>query len=67
MIHQISTIKTKTEPLPTLNKGLLQVRHIQSRLHETSLQNEAQKPEVGELWSPLTAGPYIVPILRWIE
>jgi hypothetical protein len=24
-------------------------------------------PTEGYLWSPMTAGPYLVPITRWIE
>ena len=34
MINQIHAVKTKTEALPTINKGLLQARHIQARLHQ---------------------------------
>jgi hypothetical protein len=65
MIYQISNVKTKTEPLPTLNKGLLQARHIQNRVKEKAADRLA--PTEGYLWSPMNAGPYLVPITRWIE
>ncbi len=65
MIYQIATVKTKTEPLSAINKGLIQARHIQS--HVKSLGSSQALPAVGELWSPMTPGPYIVPITRWIE
>jgi hypothetical protein len=60
MIHQIAPVKTKTASLPKLNKGLLQARHIQAQL-------KGSLPTQGEIWSPMTAGPYLVPISRWIE
>lgn len=65
MIRQISSVKTKTEPLPTINKGLIQARHIQSKLKERV--SDGLLPQDGQLWSPLTPGPYIVPVMRWIE
>ena len=63
MIYQVAPIKDKTTPLPKLNKGLLQARHIQARLK----QGASELPTHVELWSPLTAGPYLVPVTRWIE
>jgi len=67
MINQIQDVKTKTEPLPKINRGLIQARHIQAQLkarvtHETL-------PDHGYIWSPITAGPYLVPVTvtRWIE
>jgi hypothetical protein len=65
MIHQIAPVQTKTEPLPKINKGLIQARHIQAGLKDRGATPSL--PTFGELWSPLTAGPYIVPITRWIE
>ncbi len=65
MIHQIANVKTKTEPLPTINKGLIQARHIQAHVKEMAADGLA--PTEGYLWSPMTAGPYLVPITRWIE
>ena len=65
MIRQISHVKTKTEPLPTINRDLLKARHIQS--HVKGMAAEGSKPTEGYLWSPINAGPYVVPITRWIE
>ena len=65
MIYQIANVKTKTEPLPTINRDLLKVRHIQSHIKEMATDGLA--PTEGYLWSPMTAGPYLVPITRWIE
>jgi hypothetical protein len=65
MIYQISDVKTKTEPLPQINKGLIQARHIQAKLKERIA--DGLLPSEGHLWSPMTPGPYLVPITRWIE
>jgi len=65
MINQIATVKTKTEPLPKLNRGLIQARHIQ--LHVKELAATGSLPSTVELWSPLNSGRYIVPVTRWIE
>jgi len=65
MIYQISDVKTKTEPLPTINKGLLQARHIQAQLKERV--GDRSRPDRGQLWSPITSGPFLVPVSRWIE
>ena len=65
MIYQVSDVKTKTEPLPKINRGLIQARHIQAQLKERS--TTAKLPDHGMLWSPMTAGPYLVPVTRWIE
>ncbi len=37
MIYQISPVKTQTQPLTSLNRGLIQARHIQSRLKENRM------------------------------
>lgn len=65
MINQISPVQTKTEPLPTINKGLIQARHIQAQLKERI--TDGARPVEGLIWSPFTAGPYLVPVTRWIE
>ena len=65
MIHQISPVQTKTEPLPKINKGLIQARHIQAQLKERIASGTL--PDKGQIWSPFTAGPYLVPVSRWIE
>ena len=65
MINQIHPIQTKTEALPTINKGLLQARHIQTQVKERHASEAL--PNSGYLWSPYTAGPVLVPITRWIE
>jgi hypothetical protein len=65
MIYQIDPVKTKTETLPIINKGLLQVRHIQAQVKERKASDSL--PDTGYLWSPFTAGPVLVPVTRWIE
>ena len=65
MIHQISPVKTKTGLLPSVNKGLLQARHIQARLKGHSLSVTPTNEDV--FWSPFTAGPFVVPVSRWVE
>jgi hypothetical protein len=63
MIHQIAPVKTKTAPLPKLNKDLLQARHIQARVKKDA----QQLPTHIEILSPITNGPFLVPVTRWIE
>ncbi len=65
MIHQIAPVKTKTEPLPGLNRDLIKARHIQAHVKE--LAADGLVPTEGYLFSPIHAGPYLVPITRWIE
>ncbi len=65
MINQIAHVQTKTAPLPGINRGLIQARHIQANVKEQAATGAL--PRIGELWSPLTAGPFIVPVTRWIE
>ena len=65
MIYQISDIKTETKPLPKINKGLIQARHIQAHVKELAADGLA--PTEGYLWSPTISGPFLVPITRWIE
>jgi hypothetical protein len=65
MIYQIANVKTKTEPLPTINRDLLKTRRIQAHVKEMAADGLA--PTEGYLWSPMTSGPFLVPITRWIE
>jgi len=65
MIYQVAPVKDKTAPLPKLNKGLLQARHIQARVKKDAASDAL--PTHVEIWSPHTAGPYLVPVTRWIE
>jgi hypothetical protein len=65
MIYQIGNIKTKTEPLPTINRALLKARHIQAHVKEKAADGLA--PRIGYILSPMNTGPYVVPITRWIE
>ncbi len=65
MIQQIASIKTKTDTLPTINRDLLRTRRIQAHVKEMAA--DGLSPTEGYLWSPMTAGPYLVPITRWIE
>jgi hypothetical protein len=63
MIHQIAPVANKTEPLPAINKALMQARHIQAQVKTGAL------PKQVHIWSPITSGPYMVPVTvtRWIE
>jgi len=65
MIRQVTAVKTRTEPLPPINKGLIQARHIQAKIKEKVA--DGLLPSEGYLWSPTTSGPFLVPITRWIE
>ena len=65
MINQIAYVKTKTEPLPTINRDLLKTRRVQAHVRE--LAADGLSPTEGYLWSPMHSGPFIVPITRWIE
>lgn len=65
MIYQIADIKTKTEPLPKISKGLIQARHIQAHLKEQIA--DGLLPNRWQSWSPMTPGPVLVPVSRWVE
>jgi hypothetical protein len=65
MINQIAPIPQQTTRLEGINRGLIQARHIQAKLKETAFEEE--RPEMGIIWSPVLAVPYLVPITRWIE
>jgi len=64
MINQIASVQTKTEPLPKINKDLLRARHIQANVKQGLT---GRLPTQVQMWSPITAGPYMVPVTRWIE
>lgn len=57
--------QTKTSPLPKFNRGLVQARHIQNRLKEAATDAVYQNDCL--IWSPITPGPYMVPLTRYIE
>jgi len=65
MIYQISPVSAKTAPLPEINRGLIQARHLQALVKERTATSSL--PDQVQLWSPITAGPYLVPVTRWIE
>ena len=65
MIHQIADVKAKTEPLPTINKGLIQARHIQAQLKERSTGGSL--PSHVCTWRPLPVGSYLLFVSRWVE
>ncbi len=57
--------KTESGPLPSINKSLLQARHLQVQLRER--KSDSSLPREGELWSPATSGPFLVPVIRWFD
>ena len=65
MIKQIAPISSVVNPTPNLNRDLVKARHIQA--HLKSLEISDAKPQIGILWDPAKAAPYLVPITRWIE
>ena len=65
MIRQISDVKTKTEPLPKINRGLIQVRRIQAQVKDR--HSGESLPDRVEIWRPITVEPYLVPVSLWIE
>jgi hypothetical protein len=65
MINQVTHVKTKTEPLPMINRDLIKARHIQAHVKELAADGLA--PAEAYLWSPIHPGPHRVAITRWIE
>ncbi len=57
MIHPISSIKSKTGHLPKMDAETApnKVAEVRARSHWENV------------WSPITAGPYLVPVSRWVE
>jgi hypothetical protein len=62
MICQVQSVKTKTAALPEVDKGLLQARQIQARLKPRITATHTRP-----VWSPITPGPFMVPVSRWVE
>jgi hypothetical protein len=62
MIQQLTpTVSNGTETTPTLPKfGWIRVRRKNARGAASPALDEAS-------WTPMTGGPYIVPVTRWIE
>jgi hypothetical protein len=67
MIRQIATVKTKTQPLPVVNQTRDKAEPIHSDLEKEQAAAGESLPTEGYLFSPIHAGPYLVPITRWIE
>ena len=65
MIHQIAHVKTKTGQLPMINRDLIKARHIQAHVKEMAA--DGLVPTEGYILSPMHAGPFLVPVTRWIE
>jgi hypothetical protein len=64
MIYQIAPVTRQTSTFKSFNKGLAQVRHIQRQLK--ARVSDSKLPD-DVFWSPLTSGPFLVPVSRWIE
>lgn len=64
MIHPTTHVKTRTGPLPGINRDLIKARHIQSHLKEMAADGLA--PTGSYLCSSVNNGPGLVPITRWI-
>ncbi len=43
----------------------MQARHIQAKLNGRIV--DAVPLDDGTFWSPVTSGPYLVPVSRWVE
>jgi len=65
MIKPISDLKTLREPFPIINGVLIQAGDIQIQRIECRTQESL--PDKALLWSPTTAGPHLVRVIRWIE
>ncbi len=55
-MSQATLAATKTTRLPKINQDRLKKS---TRLHSL--------PSQVEMWSPITSGPVLVPVTRWIE
>lgn len=64
MINQVSPIP-QVNTSNQLNKDFAKARLIQAKLNGRVI--DAAEIDYGYLWSPLTAGPYLVPVLKWID
>jgi hypothetical protein len=65
MIHPIANVKTQTESLSTVNHDLTKAGRVQARTKGKAAAGQA--PAEGYLWGPMNSGPYLVPIIHWIE
>jgi len=66
MINQIADVKTKTEPLPHINEGLIQARQIQTHIKEQIADGLLPRSR-WQSWSPLASSSVLVPVTRWTE
>lgn len=60
MIYQISPIQAKTQSISHLNKGLIQVRHIQARIKENS-------HSVSSARNASVEGAHLLPANIWFD
>lgn len=65
MIHQIAPIPQVKSPVTPINKDFAKARLIQARINGRVI--DAAEIDHGYLWSPLTSGPYLVPVLHWLD
>ncbi len=65
MIYQVQTIPAKTAPLPKIDQDLIKARRIQARLNGRTPESISSREGVS--WTPITSGPYVVPVTRWVE
>jgi hypothetical protein len=61
MTHPNSPPPHSTSSDGALGKGLTQTRRLRAKGTDRIV------PGDGLFWSPLTAGPYLVPVTRWNE
>jgi hypothetical protein len=67
MVTQLTRPKAKSKTVRALGRRLLKRRSkaVAAPVKKSTLP--ADLPTEGWLLSPMTAGPYLVPITRWIE
>ena len=66
MINQIADVKTKTEPLPHINEGLIQARQIQTHIKEQIADGLLPRSR-WQSWSPIASISVLVPVTSWTE
>ena len=64
MICPTHYMKSKSAILPRVKEKFPRAARILSK--STALP-EAKTIDPGMVWSPMTAGPFMVPVTRWIE
>ncbi len=67
MVTQLTRPKTKSKTVRVLRRHLLKRRVKSANAPVKKSTLPANLPTEGWLLSPMTAGPYLVPITRWIE